>query len=166
MQMAPVSWSCTVRVSGNNHVVMLLLSLWEVLGVGSCFSEQTSFFRDLYHWLWTTGDGSRNCPAIIVLWKTAFKFALQLQGCKLRGQNWSHLLSPFHFFLLNVAPGYQFVLRENNPWCLTAESAGTSPVHLSHWGEPCLAQAGCCCKMKSSLAALSPTPLPPGWSLL
>lgn len=98
MQMAPVSWSCTVRVSGNNHVVMLLLSLWEVLGVGSCFSEQTSFFRDLYHWLWTTGDGSRNCPAIIVLWKTAFKFALQLQGCKLRGQNWSHLLSPLHFF--------------------------------------------------------------------
>lgn len=49
--MAPMSWSRTVGVSGNNHVVMLLLNLWEVLGIGNCFSEQISFFRDLYHWL-------------------------------------------------------------------------------------------------------------------
>lgn len=52
MQMAALSWSCTVGVSGNNCVVMLMLSLWEVLGIGSRFSEQISFFRDLYHWLW------------------------------------------------------------------------------------------------------------------
>lgn len=71
----------------------------------------TSFFfpLDWHHRLWDTQDDSRNCPAVIVLWKTDFMFVLQPQHSKPGDQNWCNLLSPLICSIqwLHVIPGYQ-----------------------------------------------------------